>query len=708
MKLKFNSFLFVLTLGCTFSLHAQNDHFNCGQAEKTRELWAQYPELKADYEQLIANSRQVTTDGFTSKTTYVIPVVFHIIHQYGSENITDANVYDQMAVLNRDYRKLNADVNNAVAGFDTLAADANIQFKLAAIDPWGNCTNGIEHIYSHETLNGDDFSKLNQWLRSRYLNIWVVKTIGSGAAGYAYYPSDSEGIGFTRDGIMILNGYIGRLAPSSEYTSRALTHEIGHWLGLAHTWGSTNEPLVACGDDGITDTPITKGFKSCPQTLAAASICDPTIVENYQNYMDYSYCSIMFTKGQVSRMRNILQGEASNRNNLWKDTTLLLTGVSLPTVPLCAPVADFSPASKYICEGENVVFKDASWNATIESRLWTFQDGTPATSTAVSPSVSFTGNGFKKVTLTVTNASGSNTRVVDQSVHISQDWSSIVGPNYEDFNGGYPTGWIFDNPEDNFARWQHFPQSGKDNTKCLKLNNYKDVSNALQFSDDYYYYPRLGGNTDAIITPSYDLSHTTGSSFIFDYAYATSASTLADLKETVSVYSSTNCGKTWTHRKTLSKTELLTGGNATGLDFVPTNNSQWKTCTIAIPVANGKTRFKIEFNTSDVSNNMYIDNIRIDGVLGIADNPLNTMDLTVYPNPTNANEGISIDYVANDKAVEFQLMDIQGKLLTSETNNTVNSSVSHKLTLNTPLSAGCYYLKINQGEFNVTKKVVIL
>lgn len=247
----------------------------------------------------------------------------------------------------------------------------------------------------------------------------------------------------------------------------------------------------------------------------------------------------------------------------------------------------------------------------------------------------------------------------------------------------------------------------------MKLNNYRDVSSAQAFTDLYFYNFRLGGNKDALISPSYNLSTTSGSELIFDYAYATGGTVLSEITESLKIYVSKNCGKTWTLRETLSTTDLLTAGNSTGVDFKPTSNSQWKTVSVPVVINNTdtKTRFKFEFNSSDVSNNVYIDNIRVTGVLTVAENPLNTMDLTVYPNPTNPTnptEGIAIDYVANENPVEFQLMDVQGKVLSTETNASVNGQVTHKLNVNAPLAAGCYYVKISQGEFSMTKKVVVL
>ncbi len=718
MKLKFNSFLFVLALGCSFTMNAQEDHFNCGQHKVTQEMWAQNPQLKADYEEFKNRVRlSVETNPVTQKAVYIIPLVFHIIHEYGAENIEDIQVYDQVAVLNRDYRKLNADVSELVAGFDTLAGDAQIEFRLATIGPNGECTNGIEHIYSHEANNGDDYSKHNQWHRSRYLNIWVVRSMKDGVAGYAYQPSD--GLEFYRDGIIILQQYIGRIGTSNENSSRALTHEIGHYLGLDHNWGSTNDPGVACGDDGIADTPETKGFNFCPQTLAQATVCNPGVVENYQNYMEYSYCSVMFTHDQIDFMRNSLLVETANRSNLVKDSNLVITGALANPAPLCKPVADFSTwvpsgsqfiRGKFACEGDEITFKDASWNAATINRMWYFEDGTPSTSTEADPVVTFQGLGWKRVKLVVSNAAGGDSIVNWQAIHLSQSWADKTGPYSESFESGNVLSWLVDNPENNYAKWQLSNTNGKDNSKCMVLNNYKDVSNAQAYTEDYFYNFRLGGNKDALISPSNDLTNTTGSELIFDYSYATGGNVQADITESLKIYISKNCGKTWTLRETLDLTDLVTAGNSSGIAFAPTSNSQWRTATVPIVInsSDNRTRFKFEFNASDVANNLYLDNIRVTGVLDVTENPLNVMDVTVYPNPTNTSEGISINYTANENAVDFQLMDVQGKVLSTETNNTINTEVTHKMNLTSPLAAGVYYVKISQGEFNMTKKVVIM
>jgi hypothetical protein len=188
-------------------------------------------------------------DGET-EAVLVIPMVFHILHLDGPENISDQQIFDQMEILNRDYNKLNADTIVVVNGFDTIVANVKLEFRLATKDFLGNCTNGIERIRSIETYVGDNGSKLNQWPRERYVNIWTVANMENGVAGYSQYPSSViDGQSALADGVIIRHNYIGSIGTGSDFASRALTHEIGHFLDLAHPWGSTNEPEVECGDD---------------------------------------------------------------------------------------------------------------------------------------------------------------------------------------------------------------------------------------------------------------------------------------------------------------------------------------------------------------------------------------------------------------------------------------------------------------------------
>ena len=161
--------------------------------------------------------------------------MFHILHLGGPENISDAQVLDALYVLNRDFRKQNPDTNTIVNDFKALAADANLEFRLATKDEFGNCTNGITRHYDARTNWDTDMSNyFTTWNPTKYLNIYVVNNITIGAAGYTYLPGSAPGY---MDAIVMRHDYVGTMGTGSLYTSRALTHEVGHWFNLQHVWG---------------------------------------------------------------------------------------------------------------------------------------------------------------------------------------------------------------------------------------------------------------------------------------------------------------------------------------------------------------------------------------------------------------------------------------------------------------------------------------
>lgn len=701
--------LFAVIIASSYGV--AQEHFKCGTQHQQNQLYAENPQLEKDYEQLFLNGFTKSDDS----TVFIIPMVFHILHEYGGENISDAQIIDQVNILNRDYRLLNADTSQVIQEFKQLYGDVKIEFRLATIDPFGNCTNGIERIYTHLAREADDYSKIHQWYRPNYLNVWVTNTIGSaGTAGYAYYPNATNNQQFWIDGIIILNDYIGSVGTSNVNSSRALTHEIGHWLGLAHVWGSTNEPMVSCGDDAIEDTPITKGYNYCPPNANASKICD-TIAENYQNYMDYSYCSRMFTKGQIAAMRAIVQLTDGHRSTLITPATHAATGIDLTVAPTCKPIADFNAPIKSTCIGNVITFNDASYNASVDTYLWTFPDGSPSTSTSANPTVSFNTPGRKTITLIVSNATGSDTLTLQDYINVTEQWADFVGPKMLDLNNSdsHPEWFRSVNPEYNYAQFALDNTNGRNGTRCFKLNNYKDVSQALQFSEDSYYYNRLGLSVDYLITPSFDLRYTTGTTFSFDYSYASNGNSVSQITEYIKVSYSKNCGESWTQMQSvLTGAELVSAGYAGNSNFAPTNDSQWATKSFSYNTtsSNEKVRFKIEFSASDLSSNLYIDNINIagTGTAGLENDFGFTHDLNIAPNPVISGNNLKIEYTAQNEPVTFILRNLQGEVLMSTVRNETNQLVTFDLEIANQLPASYYFLEVKSATSTTVKKIVVV
>jgi hypothetical protein len=111
----------------------------------------------------------------------IIPVVVHVIHDLGNENISDISIQGALDILN-------ANINGQAANFlaktpDVFAAvrgDAKIEFRLAKKDPLGNPTTGINRVRSsltNEPEPRDAVKALSYWNSFEYFNIWTVKKI---------------------------------------------------------------------------------------------------------------------------------------------------------------------------------------------------------------------------------------------------------------------------------------------------------------------------------------------------------------------------------------------------------------------------------------------------------------------------------------------------------------------------------------------------
>lgn len=325
-------YLFLLTIATYAQSIEPTPAKRCGTVEYENYLQQQNPLRRQQVNALHQRIQQFATQQAQARqaqaldeTIYRIPVVVHIIHNNSSNfiggnnnpNISDAQIQDQIAVLNEDYRRV-----PGTRGYNTstVGADARIEFFLAQTDPQGQTTTGItRHYYNQSEFNvfGDWnlVSNIAYWPSGRYLNIWVVPKLNNDYLGFAKYPSAADtlkGLSIDSDertdGLLISSLVFGRVCPTIyRYNcfGRTATHEIGHWLGLFHTWGD-----AYCGDDYVYDTPPTESdYKGtvCTETF---SNCNGVRTRNLiENYMDYSpdNCMNMFTKGQVERMRAVLQ-----------------------------------------------------------------------------------------------------------------------------------------------------------------------------------------------------------------------------------------------------------------------------------------------------------------------------------------------------------------------------------------------------------------
>ncbi len=698
--MKINTKFFLVVLCCatcffTFLVSAQNIT-PCGTTEVHLKLMDTDPVYKKNYlaeqSRLAALDKAAFANGYkdaakpaspNSPPKYIIPVVFHIIHQFGTENISDAQVRDAIRTLNEDFRKRNKDTINTIPAFKSIAADCEIEFRLAQLDPKGNPTNGIERIASVLTNNGYDSAKLNPWPRRMYLNIWVVKYVRQGFAAFANYPGGPE----ATDGILCLDSYIGAIGTSSLLTSHTLSHEAAHWFNVQHVWGNTNAPEVGCGDDEVSDTPETKGHNNkCPLD---EKICKTGIVENVQNFMEYSYCYTMFTNGQKTRMHNALNGTAGDRNNLWTTANLIATGIL--GVPALTK-ADFTTnrLENATCEGSTVTFMDNSWNGRPTAWNWVFEGGVPATSTDSMPVVKYAAPGTYDVTLTVSNSTATLTSTKKDYVTIhpaaglgnfyyGESFETDTIPNAD---------WKVSSKGDGNT-WKRTAEASIDRTYSVMIQN---PTNTDTYRDD-------------LIGPAIDMTKIAGPDLVlaFSVAYAKRTSASNDKLE---IYFSSNCGETWDFRGLVSAAKMSNGLIETG-NYIPAP-SHWKQQAISLSSYSLCKNLLYKFTfVSNNGNNIYLDKINITGAIGIKEGFMNRLNLNVYPNPMNENSVVSFELEEKEE-VAITIQDVVGrKVSTVFAGNLSAGHHEYPISGSSKLSAGIYFVNFTGGEHMVSQKLII-
>ena len=737
---------------------------HCYTDEVRKEILAAHPEIlvrEADLNKQINEAlKHIDYSKLEKKTTtdqtgnedfwYEIPIVVHIVHDYGAEYITDNSIFDAVKQWNIVYAKQNADTATVIAPFKKYIGNAHIRLHLATKDPMGNPTHGITRHRSYMATNGGDKAKLDDWSPSSYMNIWFINKFSgahTGAAAYAYQPPTADAIPYY-DGVISLYDYI--------VNDNTINHEIGHCFYLDHPWGNNNSAGAgACSDggtDNVDDTPPTLGhnvtgctaaalydttcahnyFKIYPNVAGLDSLVNYPDTTNSENIMDYTYCSKMFTRGQVNRMHAALNSTVAGRNHLWNDTNLLYTG-ALAARPDLKPIPEFNCTylagsaprlQMFTCPGTSLRFTNKTWNDTVSSLVWSFSNGASTPSTTISnPSFSsfvnnsFTDGGWVNITMKATgNNSGDTTVVFDKSVFVADPVATPAANIVEEFNPAENLAkWPMFNYYNNEFKWEASNVGFYDN-HSIKYNGYDSRVNPT-----LGIYPPTGmpkGDYDDFFSVPVDLTSMASGNCNLNFftSGASRSSNSLDISDTMIISYSVDKAKTWTTLKVLAKSDLLNKG-AISTPYVPTTTTDWVGRTISIPAAARQNyvvfRFRYfpgdDHNGYEIStgNNFYMDRLSFSPyAAGVNDVTIGNLDAIVVPNPTNGNAYVVVKDAGNTTA-EVTVSDIAGKVIYKVSQPIVGSEARIEIPQSYIQVQGIYMVQTTTGGLTKTQKLVV-
>lgn len=321
----------------------------CGNEVFSHVVKQHYPALQDAIQTTFeATQAQAKPNAASNRTGPVnINVVVHVVWKDAAENLPDSVILNQIAVLNRDFNRENADTSNLRDVFVPAAGNPQIRFTLAALERvqtsalFEMSLDGTDLLANlkHNSDGGSD-----AWDPTKYLNIWVCKiqplsigglTLGQ-ILGFAFppagldnWPDDSSAPTPEEDGVVIDFRVFGANNPNIienpggggnlVVKGRTTVHEVGHYLGLRHIWGDGGIfglPNSCDQSDGIEDTPFanaqsefdcntSKNTCATVETFYGANV--PDMVENYMDYSSEA-CQNTFTKGQAAHMNATLSG----------------------------------------------------------------------------------------------------------------------------------------------------------------------------------------------------------------------------------------------------------------------------------------------------------------------------------------------------------------------------------------------------------------
>ena len=759
--MKKNYFLLMAAMACFAGKSSAQVIQPCGTDEVTKRYQLEYPkiaEFEKQLEEHTANyiKAQSNPYNYAKRTTathadtdwYDIPLVVHVMHNHGAELLPDDKIYQLIAEMNKFY-SLNSDTTAVIKPFKKYVGKAKIRFHLATRDPNGNPTTGITHRATYLTYGMDDQAKMDQWPPSSYVNIWFENVIGQKITNgvivaYATPPSSAAANPY-RDGIISNYSFINDATTTGGGGS--IDHEMGHILNLKHTFGSTNDPHTnksgSCNDDdGVDDTPPTEGnlggchlydsvcatnyFKLYTNAIGGDSLANYPDTSNEQNIMNYADCKLMFTKGQITRMRAALNSDIGDRSNLWDSLNLVYTGALAPRIDMkpnpefaAMPLSGITNQANYmdmvnyfVFPNVSVRFKNESWNDTITNIIWSFDHGAavPTTPTGLNVAVvnSFSQTGWVNITMKVTGNNSGDTTATFNNVYVANPVATS-GANYlQDFKESDLTEWPSFNYYNNGFKWAASNTVGYYDNTSMKYVGFDSRS--------YSFLAPPKGDFDDFFTCPFDLTGYADPNLYLNFFYTAAGRTSLStgLNDELDIDYSTD-GKTWTNIAKMTKRDLENRGSI-ATEYVPTSLSDWAPKGYLLPsgARTAYTVFRFRYKPGigadgfySSGNNFYMDKLSF-GAWPAAINGVNmgASGIAIAPNPTQGDAYVIVKD-ASSVSAKVVVTDITGKTVYTTTQQ-LSGNEAHILIPHSALqTAGMYMVQtITGGQVNTQKLVV--
>jgi len=607
----------------------------CAFSERHEYMYSSNEDYRNSHDHMEASlyvvmSERLSTDVDNSGTNtlngeeFILPIVFHVIHNNGAENLADSKILDGLNHLNDAFS--NSGYYNNSSGLDS-----QISFCLASIDPNGNSTSGINRIQSnltdHYMLDEASLKSLIIWDPAKYINVWIVESIeDESIGGYAYLASLASE---NEDGIVIDYNYVN----SNPVLNVPFIHEMGHYLNLYHTFenGCPNDDCLNSGDR-ICDTPpdnVTYTGSGCMIDNSCftdnddASVYNPFTSDMTDldiSFMDYSQfsCMTMFSEHQVLRMKN----------SIYHYRQELLNSYACEPI---TPVAMFEINNTETCAGSQVSFY-AQPSGFVSDYLWSFPGGSPSTSTLKNPKVVYNNSGSYSVSLTVSNANESDIITLNNLMNVSDEHEYTIF--FEDFENGFGANlWTVVNPDFN-ATWEIM-----------------SVASSAYGSSSCYMDNFSGGTTgsiDKLKSKVIDLSEFSNARIELDYAYGSSN---LSTKDSLKIYIQESAG-TISEIFSLGEESLYYSTSDETYEFFPLESESWCGDTegcISIDISEFTGLSDIHFvieNIHSGANNLFIDNIKISSDCTLDESSVSETTASISSNVNEICAGDAISFVS--------------------------------------------------------------